>query len=668
MLEEFENVHVAFLDLTDAFGSMPIEHILGVLQHKGLDDLSCSLIRNLYSGCSSIYTCNDCTTGFTPINRGVRQGCPLSMLLFCIGIDPIISHIQENESFGLLTEAGRIACLAYADDIALIAPNRQTLQEMVNTASSLVSWCSMQFNASKCGYLSVPIEAETIFINGTAIPIVDDDEGYRYLGVDFTRKTKHSPVQLFKNFIRDLKKIAKSILFPWQKIDAYKIFLHSRLIFFFRNYNIPNRELTDYGHHETTTAVFKNGLDVEIRREIKEICGTPPNSSNEYIYADKELGGLGLISARDEYSIQSIIQAFRNITCTDLITRNLSRLNLSNTVAKYYETDNDWSLFDCLTWLNEGDRENGYRSWWTKVRNSIRYLDGIGLRIRFESNELGICLKIHTDTESIIIGEHQIKSASHEIHKMYSKLKFNKWSRQKMAGLSATAISESSISSSILYNNELSNAEWRFTHAARTGSLPTKFIPNKPLSETRCRACGTAAETQVHVLCVCCRNPPLITARHDAIQNIFAEALSTEKPILEIITNRECAWSMTNKRVDLQIYNRGGRELWLIDVKTPYDTKKLLKKVRIDNERKYKQLQEEAKLNHKGWVVRLGTLVVGCLGSWPEKNDAMLKSFNLSKTTLTNLRRMCAVSNVKYSSATWSKHNTTEWNPLVKEE
>jgi len=237
-----------------------------------------------------------------------------------------------------------------------------------------------------------------------------------------------------------------------------------------------------------------------------------------------------------------------------------------------------------------------------------------------------------------------------------------------MAGLSATAISECSISSSILYNNELSNAEWRFTHAARTGSLPTKFIPNKPLSETRCRACGTTAETQVHVLCVCYRNLPLITARHDAIQNIFAEALSTEKPILEIITNRECAWSMTNKRVDLQIYNHGGRELWLIDVKTPYDTKKLLKKVRIDNERKYKQLQEEAKLNHKGWVVRLGTLVVGCLGSWPEKNDAMLKSFNLSKTTLTNLRRMCTVSNIKYSSATWSKHNTTEWNPLVKEE
>jgi len=48
---------------------------------------------------------------------------------------------------------------------------------------------------------------------------------------------------------------------------------------------------------------------------------------------------------------------------------------------------------------------------------------------------------------------------------------------------------------------------------------------------------------------------------------------------------------MTNKRVDLQIYNRESRELWLIDVKTPYDTSKLLKKAREENENKYQQLQ-----------------------------------------------------------------------------
>jgi len=33
LLEEYSNVHVAFLDLTDAFGSIPIEHVLGILRN-----------------------------------------------------------------------------------------------------------------------------------------------------------------------------------------------------------------------------------------------------------------------------------------------------------------------------------------------------------------------------------------------------------------------------------------------------------------------------------------------------------------------------------------------------------------------------------------------------------------------------------------------------------
>lgn len=182
----------------------------------------------------------------------------------------------------------------------------------------------------------------------------------------------------------------------------------------------------------------------------------------------------------------------------------------------------------------------------------------------------------------------------------------------------------------------------------RTNSLPANFILKEPDIETKFRACGSAVETQHHVFSICRRNSPLINSRHDAIQSIFAEALLTEKPILEIITYRECTWSMINKRVDLQIYNRRGRELWMINVKTPSEMAKPLNSARKGNEKKYQQLYEEARQNHKEWTVRLGTLVVGCLGSQPMANDDMLKPFNQSKITLINLIRMCAISNVKY--------------------
>jgi len=114
---------VTFLDLTDAFGSISIEHILGILRIKGVDDLSWSLIINLCEDCSSVYRYNDYSTPNTPIRIGIRDGCPLSMLLFSINIDPILSTIQDNNTFEIETEVGKTACLVYAVDIALIAPD-----------------------------------------------------------------------------------------------------------------------------------------------------------------------------------------------------------------------------------------------------------------------------------------------------------------------------------------------------------------------------------------------------------------------------------------------------------------------------------------------------------------------------------------------------------------
>ena len=129
--------------------------------------------------------------------------------------------------------------------------------------------------------------------------------------------------------------------------------------------------------------------------------------------------------------------------------------------------------------------------------------------------------------------------------------------------------------------------------------------------------------------------------------------------------NRECDWSVSGSRVYLQVYH-GTKELWLIDIKTPYNTIKALTDARDNNKKKYKSLLTEAKAAHKGWTVILGAIVVGCLGSWPADNDNLLKNkLHLSSTTIKNLTKMCIVSNIKYSNSTWHKHNTGQYNPLM---
>jgi len=106
----------------------------------------------------------------------------------------------------------------------------------------------------------------------------------------------------------------------------------------------------------------------------------------------------------------------------------------------------------------------------------------------------------------------------------------------------------------------------------------------------------------------------LVTARHNAVVDLVVEALDFEMPYYEIKTDEQSDFSTTSITIDLQVKNTGGRTLWLIDIKTPYDETENLKSARELNETKYESLEAEAKAKFPAWSI-VGTIVVGCLGS-----------------------------------------------------
>ncbi|GFS54640.1 retrovirus-related Pol polyprotein from type-1 retrotransposable element R2, partial [Nephila pilipes] len=121
---------LAFLDISNAFGSLPHEVLFNALEREGVDVEFTTLIQNIYLGSNTCILTEDGPTEPIPILRGVKQGCPLSGLLFNIAINNILVEVQgDNDSRKIL---------AFADDLVLLSKSSDDLQMQIDKVASLL--------------------------------------------------------------------------------------------------------------------------------------------------------------------------------------------------------------------------------------------------------------------------------------------------------------------------------------------------------------------------------------------------------------------------------------------------------------------------------------------------------------------------------------------------
>jgi hypothetical protein len=120
---------------------MPSAAIFAGLEKNKAGSKIVNLIKNIYSeNTTRILTSTEPTNDIN-IESGIKQGCPISGLLFNIAIDPIIRKIQGQEI--------QHKILAYADDLVLIAEEPHDMQQRLNAVDRLAQKINININQSK---------------------------------------------------------------------------------------------------------------------------------------------------------------------------------------------------------------------------------------------------------------------------------------------------------------------------------------------------------------------------------------------------------------------------------------------------------------------------------------------------------------------------------------
>jgi exonuclease III len=180
--------YVTFLDFKKAYDSVPIEALLVKLDKLGIRGQTLQFLRGLYYGSKSTVRVNDLLSPTFVCERGVRQGDPLSPLLFNIFINDLFDLIDWGVH---LDRETLIKGALFADDAAVTSETPGDHQMALSRVFEWAKRHKMTFGIKKCGTMVVGGETQ-IHMGERAEMLLGDDmiprvDTYKYLGIPFRK-------------------------------------------------------------------------------------------------------------------------------------------------------------------------------------------------------------------------------------------------------------------------------------------------------------------------------------------------------------------------------------------------------------------------------------------------------------------------------------------------
>uniref|UniRef100_I3KYI1 Reverse transcriptase domain-containing protein n=1 Tax=Oreochromis niloticus TaxID=8128 RepID=I3KYI1_ORENI len=279
---------VVFIDFAKAFDSVSHKHIAEVLTRMGVDEHLRDLIRDSYRNCSTTIRAGKTATPPIRLNVGVKQGDPLSPLLFNLALDPLLRTL-DVEGRGFDVGGQRVTSFAFADDLVLVSDSWAGMDRNLRILEKFSEMTGLEVNPTKCHSFMISISGRRYEINncsrwllkGTPINMVGGESSVKYLGVNINplRGILQPPIR--EELGRYVARVSAAPLKPTQKLLILSKYAIPRILY-----------IADHGMAGVS---LLEGCDRDIRAAAKRWLHLDPCTTDSLLYSACRDGGLGLI-------------------------------------------------------------------------------------------------------------------------------------------------------------------------------------------------------------------------------------------------------------------------------------------------------------------------------------------------------------------------------------
>ncbi|KAL0148227.1 hypothetical protein M9458_056459 [Cirrhinus mrigala] len=297
------NLTVVWLDLANAYGSIPHALIHAALDHYLIPQHIKGMIISYFGGIQLRFKTGHFTTQWQNLEKGIVTGCTISPILFIMGMNLIIAAAGK-EARGPKMQSGirQPPIRGYMDDLTVTTTTHVEARWVLTVLDLMATWARMRFKPKKSRYMVIRkgklTNRVTLHVQGEVIPSLKENP-IKCLGkwFDDSLTDRNNISSTEKQTKEWLRKIEKSGLPEKFKAWLYQHGFLPRLMWLLTVYEVP------------MTSVER--VERKINKYLRRWLGIPPSFTSV---------GLYIRSGQLQLPLSSVVEEFKVAKCRVIMT------------------------------------------------------------------------------------------------------------------------------------------------------------------------------------------------------------------------------------------------------------------------------------------------------------------------------------------------------------